>query len=408
MRILYILTSLQHPAVPGSLRHYYFLRAISQRHRITLLSRKTPEIPHEAMEEISGYAERVLTFPDIEQTASTAIAEWGALGRRIGRKLRARNAIAQMRQALVRLIETDHFDVVLFHGKDVYQAIAGVDGLPLVVDFCDATTLRQRGRLQQVRGIALLAQLWRYLGAQRIERKLLNATPHLAFISPRDRDAVLGADGRSSGAVIPNGVDLEYWKRKGTNRKRNSIVFSGVMSYPPNEDAALYLIESVLPLLRPHLPDLEIIIAGRNPTQRIITAAECNKEVTVTGYVEDIRPILERASVFVAPIRFASGMQNKILEALALELPVVTTPIVADGLRVDEHISLPLRLANEPHEFAAHTLSLLGDEEEFARLTVDGRHFVQSHFNWDRSASLLEAMCLKAIEPEFVPQLLEV
>jgi glycosyltransferase involved in cell wall biosynthesis len=110
-----------------------------------------------------------------------------------------------------------------------------------------------------------------------------------------------------------------------------------------------------------------------------------------------MRPYLEQATIFAAPLRYASGMQNKIQEALAMEVPVVTTSIVAAGLQVDGGEKPPVYVADEPQEFAGQIVDLLGQESERARLAAEGRQFAKKNFDWSRSAKQLEQMCIEAI-----------
>ena len=114
--------------------------------------------------------------------------------------------------------------------------------------------------------------------------------------------------------------------------------------------------------------------------------------MNVTGFVKDLRPYMEESSVYVAPLRYASGLQNKILEALAVGLPVVTTPIVADGLRGHDDPP-PLRVASGATDFAECILSLLADRDEQRRLAIEGRRFVETHYTWDSASRMLEALC---------------
>jgi glycosyltransferase involved in cell wall biosynthesis len=170
------------------------------------------------------------------------------------------------------------------------------------------------------------------------------------------------------------------------------------MNYAPNEDAALYLIEKILPLVRRSIPDLEVLIVGRDPSPALKEKAQQFKDVTVTGFVDDVRPYLERAAVFAAPLRYGSGIQNKVLEAMAMEVPVITTSLAAAGLRVDGAGEPPVIVADGEEQFAQRLVTLLGQKEERARLAAEGRRFVENHFVWSRSAAKLEEMCLAAIE----------
>ncbi len=198
--------------------------------------------------------------------------------------------------------------------------------------------------------------------------------------------------------IIPNGLDLQYWRRRSNDPRPNCLIFTGVMSYAPNEDTALYLIDQILPRLKQSLPDLELIIAGRDPTPALLERGGRHPEVTITGFVDDMRDYLEQASVFVAPLRYASGMQNKIQEALAMEIPVVTTSVVAAGFQMGDGREAPLYMADGPAAFAEKVVSLLGQPAEQARLAREGRQFAEKYFDWSRSARQLEQMCFAAIQ----------
>lgn len=395
LNILYVAAELQHPTMRGALRQYHFMRILSRDHSVTLLALANTEVTPAAREETASYAKQALIFSS-ERDLSPAAPQVLNLARSLAKRLRSQKVIREMKAALSALMEEESFDLVLLWGKKLHPLIENIHGLPIVTDFCDATTMRQRQRLRYVRGIVWAWRLYRYAHARRVERKMLKLTPHLAFISARDRDAVVGSE--STAAVIPNGIDLDYWARTMHHSQRNCIIFTGVMNYPPNEDAALYLIETILPRLRVSVPNLEVLIVGRDPTAALRTAARNAANVTVSGYVEDMRPYLERATVFAAPIRFASGLQNKILEALAMEVPVVTTSITAAGLRVEGASQPPLEIADEAGEFGARILSLLRDPEKQSRMAAEGRRFVQIHFDWDRATAMLETLCVQAVD----------
>jgi glycosyltransferase involved in cell wall biosynthesis len=134
-----------------------------------------------------------------------------------------------------------------------------------------------------------------------------------------------------------------------------------------------------LPHLKVSSPDVEVFIVGRDPSSSLQELAEQHPEVTVTGFVDDMRPYYEQSTVFVAPLRYASGLQNKIQEALAMGVPIVTTSITAAGVRVEEADEPPLYIADEPGDFANKISQLLGDQAERSRLSVqDGptpKHF---------------------------------
>ncbi|MCX6048885.1 MAG: glycosyltransferase [Chloroflexi bacterium] len=399
MRILYITPFLQHPKMQSSFRHYYFVRDLARRHRITLLTpTKSPVVP-EALQEMQGYTERLMIFDAVRKAPPTTEAETKALAS-VGRKMqdsdRLQAAVQEMKKAFLDLVARETFDVVIFHGKSVFPVIDGWDKLPIVVDFCDATSMRIAGRMAYAKPVEKPLLYLRYLQARQTEKGLLKKSPYIAFISCRDREAILGPTSRAK--IIPNAVDTEYWRRKTNVRQPNCIMLHGGMDYRPNHDAAMVLIQKILPLLRPALPDLEVLIVGRDPLPALIKAAQNNPGVTVTGGVDDIRPYLERATVYTAPLRFASGQQNKLLEALAMEVPVVTTPVASAGLRVDDGVESPVVVAQTDQQFADAVIDLFKRKAERDRLSLVGRQYIEHYFTEAHSVEVLEAMCDEAIK----------
>jgi glycosyltransferase involved in cell wall biosynthesis len=408
MRMLYIIPTFQHPKVRGPDRHYRFIRELSQRHDITLLTLVRSKISPEAMAEMAGYTEQIFTFAVNGAGNGDAKGHWPFLGAsRLAQLGQLRASVAEMKKTFGQLMQRGDYDLLLFHGKDCAAVLDEVKDLPVVIDFCDATSMRVRARMSHVGLAKRLALGARYLQVRQIEQKMIRKTPHVAFISGRDREAILGSSpplgpllgGRGKGGVvIPNGLDLQYWRRRSNNPQSNCLIFTGVMNYAPNEDTALYLIDQILPRLKQSLPNLALIIAGRDPTPALLERGRRHPEVTITGFVDDMRDYLEQASVFVAPLRYASGMQNKIQEALAMEIPVVTTSVVAAGFRMGDGQEAPLYMADTPAAFAEKVVSLLGQPAEQARLAREGRQFAEKYFDWSRSARQLEQMCFEAIE----------
>jgi glycosyltransferase involved in cell wall biosynthesis len=157
------------------------------------------------------------------------------------------------------------------------------------------------------------------------------------------------------------------------------------MDYPPNSDAAVQLATTILPLVQREAPEAEVLLVGRDPTPDVQALADL-PGVTVTGFVDDVRPYLERAAVFAAPIRFGAGIQNKVLEAMAMEVPVVASPLAADGLRTVDGRTPPIDVAATPSQFAAAILRhhrAAGTSPPDAAL----RAYVAAEFDWARQAA---------------------
>jgi glycosyltransferase involved in cell wall biosynthesis len=383
MRLLYVTAEVPWPLTSGYLRHFHLLRGLSSRHRITHLSlTRRATVPPEARGQLGPYVDRLEIFGEAEPGAGRA-----------ARSLRMRRAAAQLRRAVAAELATGDYDAVLLSGKDTFPALAAIGATPLVVDICDAASMRLAGELAVTKGLTQRALLRIRLAEMRhIERRLVTRTPHLLFASDRDREAV----GAQAGTIVPNGVDLEYWTRRAAASTEPCIAFSGAMAYRPNDDAARRLVTDVLPLVSAAVDGVHAVLAGRDPLPGLRAASEASGVVTVTGTVDDLRPHLERAAVYAAPLRFGAGIQNKLLEALAMEMPVVTTSIAAAGLQSGD-AAAPLIVADDDAGLAEAVVALLRDPGQRARLGAAGRDYVVRHFSWTAAVDRVDAVLERAV-----------
>lgn len=388
-RVLYLVNGFPWPLTSGYLRHYHMIRELSARgHRISLLAIVAADFDPADRAALEPLTELIVTVPS--QRGSSSLRH--RIQRRLGALSVGENAARRLRDEVVELLREEPHDVVLFSGKRTYPALRATAGLPVVADVCDATSSRIRGNLRyaSIRRFPLL--LAEYVEVRRIERALVRRAVHLLFASVRDRDALLGEGERDRATVLPNGVDLAFWQRPVDQPLgRDEIVFTGAMDYPPNTDAALYLIDEILPRVRREIPTAHLSIVGRDPVPALVRAGSA-EGVTVTGLVPDVRPYLTAAAVFAAPLRFGAGIQNKILEALAMGVPTVAGPNGAAGLVTTDGIRPPLTVApaRDPDAFAAAVVEQLRASVADPRPSPEERVFVEQNFTWRRSGDLLD------------------
>jgi len=398
MNILYLTSELPYPLRTGFMRHYYFLRSLGPRHEVTYVSltRRKEGADEETLRVLSALAKRVVVFPVSDAgRISTALERIGSLpviGGTLVRGTYNRHALGVLRRYLAELQQHERFDLALIGGKMLHPIADALQGTPIMMDCCDAVHVRVGQELRYATPLLAPFYALRYLRIRRLEKQIVARFPNVTFVSERDRRSLMNNGG---GAVVPQGVDLGYWRRSQPYDGTPRIVFSGVMSYPPNHDAAMQLVQRIVPALRERLAGFEVKIVGRDPRRSLLNAARACPEVEVTGEVEDVRPYLENATVFVAPLRFASGMQNKILEAMAMELPVVTTPVAADGLN-SNGASAPLRIAVDANEIADEIAALAKDRPRRQWLASAGRAFVESHHSWPLALERFEQEYLRA------------
>ncbi len=189
--------------------------------------------------------------------------------------------------------------------------------------------------------------------------------------------------------VIPNGVDTSFFKPV-EREKKYDVVFTGNMAYPPNVNGAEYLVKQIMPLVWQKNPGIRVVIAGANPSSAIRSLA--SSSVTVTGWVDDIREYYASSRVFVAPMQIGTGLQNKVLEAMAMQLPCITSPLANEALMAKE--GTEILIGRNAGEYAEQILSLLSDSQTMEQLSRNGYRFVLQSFNWESTTAQLEKVII--------------
>jgi len=235
---------------------------------------------------------------------------------------------------------------------------------------------------------ALLELEWRKM--RRCERRACATASLTLAVSDVDTAQLASLAPRARVRAIPTGVDVEYFAPGARSEASSRLVFTGSMDWYPNEDAVLHFVDAILPLIRRDVPEVSLAVVGRNPTARLRRACEA-AGVEVTGTVDDVRPYLRDAAVFVVPLRVGGGTRLKIFEALAMAKAVVSTTVGAEGLplRPGEHAVL----ADEPGDFARAVVALVRDPAERRRLGDAGRRLVEERYAWREVGRQFEALC---------------
>jgi glycosyltransferase involved in cell wall biosynthesis len=194
--------------------------------------------------------------------------------------------------------------------------------------------------------------------------------------------------------AIPTGVDPMYFAPNGKSEAPAKLVFTGSMDWYPNEDAIIHFSDAILPTIRREIPEATLTVVGRNPTARLRGAAAAAR-IRVTGTVDDVRPYVSEAAVYVVPLRIGGGTRLKIFEALAMGKAVVSTRVGAEGLPLEPGVHF-LR-ADEPADFARAVISLLRDPGRRKALATAGRRLIEERFSWSQVAREFEAHCVEVV-----------
>jgi glycosyltransferase involved in cell wall biosynthesis len=268
------------------------------------------------------------------------------------------------------------------------QYVAPQISIPAIVDLPDSMTLLCQRMLNAERGWR--KRLSAYLGlisAKRLEARLGERFDLVITNSTVDERVIRELSTKAKTLTITNGVDMEYFAPDSTLLEADKIVFTGVIGYSPNEDAALHFAEDIFPLVKAQRPQVQFWIVGSEPSERVKALTRV-PGIHVTGTVDDVRPYMWSATVFVSPLRVGAGVKNKILTAMAMEKAIVATPLSIDGLDLADNREV--LLAQDPKSFADKVVLLLTDQEEARRLGRNGLACVRNKYSWSAMAKSLE------------------
>jgi glycosyltransferase involved in cell wall biosynthesis len=228
---------------------------------------------------------------------------------------------------------------------------------------------------------------WQAVKMERFERRVFRRARAVTVVSASDRAQAQGM-GAAHSRIVANGVDLDDF-RPAPGLVPSRLLFLGALDWFPNQDAVIYFVDTMLPLIRARRAGVEFKIVGRRPPATLRRRLETEPGVELVGEVADVRPWLASAAVVVVPLRVGGGSRIKIIEALAMEKAVIATTIGAEGLelRSGSH----LLIADTPQQFARLTVQLLTSPEQCAHLGQAGGRWVRDRYSWDDSARALEA-----------------
>jgi len=387
MRILWVKAGgLVPPDSGGKIRSYNILRELARRHSVTFFS-FYPAHDRDLHPSLKDLFTRVVCVP-LPLPKPKSYAEFGDY--LIGLFSSEPYGIAkycrpQVRRRLHQLIKEETFDVIVCD----FVAAAGV--VPwswsgpkvLFTHNVEAIIWRRHYEVATNRLWKAISWVeWRRMEAA--ELRYLQLADHVLTVSDTDRSTFAASLDPKKLTVIPTGVDVDYFKPVAVDKKPNSLVFTGSMDWLPNEDAILYFVETIFPLIKQQCPEVSLEVVGRNPSRKLQGVAEREKNMRLTGWVEDIRPFVAQAEICIVPLRIGGGTRLKIFEAMAMGKAVISTTVGAEGLPVQS--GKDVLLADTPHDFAQSVICLLRDSDLRRRLGSGARALVQENFSWARVA----------------------
>ncbi len=255
------------------------------------------------------------------------------------------------------------------------------------IDYMDAFSAAAMRRAETEKGVRKLFWKIEFARVKKYERSIYDYFKHHAIISHQDRN-LLAIPSNKNIDIVPNGVDTTHFRNLNSTKKFD-LIFAGNMNYPPNIAAAIFLAKEILPKVSAQFPNATLLIAGANPSHDVLELA--TDKITISGWMNDIREAYCESRVFVAPMFIGAGMQNKILEAMSSELPVITTSLAAEAFP-EKNLSKLIE-ANSAFEFAKAIQYYLLNENAQTNDGKSNRLYVEEKYSWNISNKKLD-QCL--------------
>ena len=375
MKILVVLSRVPYPLEKGDkLRAYHQIRVLSQYYDIYLIALNDTPLHPQAETELRKYCKDITVVP-----LSWPQRLWNML-RFFFKGLpiqcgyfynnKARNIILQK----IADIHPDHIYCQFLRVAEYVKKVK----LPKTLDYQDVLSKGMQRRYEAAPWYAKPFFKMEYRRLHRYERNIFPYFDNKTIITAVDRDMIPHSENEKI-VVVANGVDFSQYVYSDAP-KEYDLIFSGNMSYAPNIDAAEYLAKEIFPQLKMEFPDLKLVLCGTNPAARV--QALRSKDVIVTGWVDSMSEYYGKSRIFIAPMRLGTGLQNKLLEAMAMKLPCVTSTLAGRPLEGIEE-GREVIICNNTTGFVDAVRLLLTNPDKYAEISENGYRFVKEHYNWE-------------------------
>lgn len=390
-RILFLAHLLPYPPDGGAkIKSYYTLKALAAVYDVTLVAFVRSEAENQYIKELRPYCVGGVQTVVIRRSKVKNVldATTALLTRRSF--IISRDSVAEMRKAVRERLEKQRFVAVhIDHLQMAQYALPRKTGARLILDHHNIESIIYK-RLAETTSSRLKRMYlnWEWPKLERYEVDIAKQVDYTITVTDEDA-AILRAfapDEIKVGAV-PIGVDGTYFYPVDRDPDSKTLLSIGTMYWQPNVEGMMWFYERMWPLIKQEMPEVRLHIVGNRPTQQIQSLAQADPNITVTGYVDDVRLSARDCAVFIVPLLAGSGMRVKILNALAMALPIVSTRIGAEGIGVTD--GKDILLANNPENFARACVKLLRDAEMRDRMGAAGRELVEKYYSWDAIGRLL-------------------
>ena len=383
MKLFAVVSRVPYPLEKGDkLRAFNQLKVLSKRHEIYLFALNDAVLDKNALDVLNSFCKEIHVF----RLSKLSIA-WNLLRFFFTKKpLQCGyfyNKSAQRKiDKLLKIIQPDHIYAQLIRTAEYVKN----KKIEKTLDYQDVFSKGISRRMEKMSAWKRFFYNIEYKRVKQYETDIFSCFDNKTIITKIDRDWIWHPDNQSI-VVVPNGVDTHFFQPM-THEKQFDLIFTGNMSYIPNTQAAEFLVKKILPQLLEKYPNIRIVLCGTTPSANVLALQE--KNVIVTGWVEDIRLYYAKSRIFIAPMQLGTGLQNKLLEAMAMQIPCITSPLASNPLNITPQKEI--LICNEVQDYANAIDLLLTDSELYKTVSRSGYEFVKKNYNWEAATDILEKL----------------
>ncbi|MBT4519735.1 MAG: glycosyltransferase [Halieaceae bacterium] len=381
-KVLFVLSRFPYPLTKGDkVRAYHQIRKLSESCDVYLVALSDVHVSKKSIAALDPYCKEIHAFRLYYWTIIFSVCKFFLFTDKpaqVGYFFNKR--IFEKICHTISVIQPDHIFCQLIRTSEYVRKISGI---PKTLDYMDALSAGMERREKYAPKLTRFLFKTEASRLRKYEHNICKSFDSCCIISEFDRELIFRSENKDI-TVLPNGIDADYFHD--LHRKiKYDLLFTGNMSYPPNVQSARYLVENIMPLIWEKRPDTSLLISGDNPEKSIL---KCKSDkVNIEGWIDDIRESYSSSLIFIAPMLMGSGIQNKLLEAMAMNLPCITSKLANRALNAEE--GSEILVGNNDKEYAEHIYTLLENEQIRIQIAKKGRKFVTDHFEWSTSNQIL-------------------
>lgn len=258
--------------------------------------------------------------------------------------------------------------------------------IPKTLDYMDALARGMERRIEEAPFYLKWFLKIETTRLKRYEHFIFNDFDNHTIISEQDRELIVHVKNNDI-KIVKNGVDYNIFQHK-EQVKEYDLIFTGNMDYPPNVDSVVYLVNNIMPLVWKENPEIKLVIVGAQPSSRVLKLK--SDKVIVTGWVEEISPYYLKSKFFIAPMQIGTGLQNKLLEAMAMKLPCITSQLANNALGANHNENI--LIGNKDDDYKEHIINLINDVNLQKDIGENGYRFVKENYTWEANTAILEKL----------------